>query len=430
MMHAATFNEKLARRSPFFYGWAIVYAAGSVNVARNVAGNLTLSIFMIPMSLDLGWSRTLIAGAVSVSGIMAIFASPATGWMLDRIGPRVLLGSSIAILGLSTMAIGWVSLPIAFYAFFCIGRVVFLSSGNIGANTVVSEWFFVRRGRALGILGLAHSIGMGLMPLLAQILINAVGWRMAWFWLGVIVWVVALLPTWVLLIRRPEDVGMSPDYRETSQQPNACDSNVGPKHPNRGDWSLKEASHTWAMWGIALMGGLLFFIHAGINLHQASYFMDQGLGATTAAGAITTLAAGTGLGSVMWGLVAERWPVRRVYAALGGLMCVGALLYLVVDTSLEAFAVALLFGFNLGGSLVIPSVALVDYFGRRSLGLIRGFVEPFVGVGQATGAVGAAIIFDITGSYAPTFPILSGVALVVAVLAVTTAPPGKSRVTI
>ena len=425
MMRAVSFSEKLARRSPFFYGWAIVYAAGSVNASRNVAGNLTLSVFMVPMSDDLGWSRTLIAGAVSVAGIIAIFTSPITGWLLQKIGPRILLGSSVAILGLSTMAIGWVSLPIAFYAVFCVARVIFLSPVPIGGTTVVSHWFQRHRGRALGVLGVSHSLGMGLMPLLAQLLINAVGWRMAWFWLGVTVWAIALAPAWLLLIRRPEDVGMSPDYRMPPQEAPVGGIDTSPSQRSGPEWTLREAARTWALWGLALMGGLLFFIYAGVNLHQAAFLRDKGISPTTAAGAITVLAVGTGVGSIVWGLVAERWPVRRVYVALAGITGGGALLYLIVDTPLEAFVVAALFGFSLGGMLVMPSAALADYFGRRSLGLIRGVTEPFVGVGQAIGAVGAAIIFDLTDSYTAIFPILAGVALGSAVLALTTGPPSE-----
>ena len=62
-MHIA---PRLARRTPFFYGWAILGAAGSAYFVRDAAASLTLAVFMVPVADELGWNRTLIAGAASV----------------------------------------------------------------------------------------------------------------------------------------------------------------------------------------------------------------------------------------------------------------------------------------------------------------------------------------------------------------------------
>ena len=60
----------LARRTPFFYGWAVVAAAGSTVFVRNAAATLTIAVFVFPMSEDLGWSRTLIVGAAAAAGVV------------------------------------------------------------------------------------------------------------------------------------------------------------------------------------------------------------------------------------------------------------------------------------------------------------------------------------------------------------------------
>ncbi len=54
---------RVAHNLPFYYGWVILFAAGSSMFARNAAGSLTLAVFIYPISQELGWSRTLIAGA-------------------------------------------------------------------------------------------------------------------------------------------------------------------------------------------------------------------------------------------------------------------------------------------------------------------------------------------------------------------------------
>ena len=57
-----------------------------------------LAIFLSPMTEELGWSRTLIAGAVSVGAIASIFVSPMVGWAVDRYGVRLILSVSMVIL--------------------------------------------------------------------------------------------------------------------------------------------------------------------------------------------------------------------------------------------------------------------------------------------------------------------------------------------
>lgn len=430
LLNSSNIRYRLARKTPFFYGWAILFSAGSAVFVRNAAAALTLGVFMFPMSEDLGWSRTLLAGSASAGGIAAMFAAPISGYLVDRYGPRVVLLGAAALLGFTTMAIGWWITPISFYILFGIGRVIFAAPIQIGTGTVVSNWFVRRRGRANGILGSTHSVGMGLMPFFAQILINTVGWREAWFWLGITVWLVALAPLWTLMITKPEDAGLLPDGDgDLVETEIGADGVVSQIVPDQSDgWTLRDAIRTPTLWIIGFSGGLLFFVHASVNIHQAAFLRDQGIDATVAAAALTSLAAGSAVGSIFWGVVAEKLPVRVAYASVAGFMGAVALLFLTVDNTALAFVVATLFGFGLGGLLVVPSVVVADYFGRRSLGTVRGFVEPWVGGGQAAGALGAGLIFDVTGDYQAVFPVLTAFAALSALLILFTPAPGKPPV--
>ncbi|MBI4306607.1 MAG: MFS transporter [Chloroflexi bacterium] len=427
-------RESLARRTPFFYGWVIVYAAGSSMFVRNAAASLTLAVFIYPMAQDLGWSRALIAGAASAAGIAAMFISPVTGWLLDRFGPRALLGLSVLVLGFTSIGLAWATVPIAFYLLYGIGRIIFSSPVQIGAATVVSQWFVKRRGRTTAILGVVHSMGMGLIPLYAQFIMNLFdgNWRPAWIAIGILVWVIALVPVWLLLIRRPEDVGMVPDAK-TGEEAARIKVSTKRTTSDAEPWSLKEAMRTPVFWVLALVGGLMFFVHAGVNTHQAAFLRDRGISATAAAGALTALAAGTAIGSMAWGLLTERLPVRFVYAAVAAWIGLVALVFLLVDSIGMAYLAALLFGFGLGGLLVVPPVILADYFGRKSLGSIRGATEPFVSFAQALGAVGAGLVWDITKSYDgvfPAFTAVAGVAFLLLLLARAPARPTPATVAV
>ena len=408
--------EKLARRSPIYYGWVILAAAGSSMVVRNAAASLTIAVFIFPLAEDLGWSRTLIAGAASLGGVLATLASPVVGWLVDKYGARLVLASSIFILGLSTMSLAWATAPVAFYLAYATGRVIFSSPIQIGASVVVSRWFIRTRGRANGLLSVSHSIGMVSFPVIASLIIAGSGWRSAWFVLGLMVWIIALLPVSLLIVQRPEDVGLLPDG-DTPDPGTADGATATVEEP---EWTSKEAMRTSALWILAIGIGLLFVMQSGINVHMAAYFRDQGLSASVAGLALSFNAGFMGVSSMIWGWLVDKLPARLTLALVALIMAIASVLLVAADTNVEALGYSGLFGFGVGGLLVVPPVAFANYFGRRSLGVVRGIAEPFTSMGQAIGALLSGRIFDITGSYMiafMTFAVIGGATMILVMLA-------------
>ena len=408
-------QQKLADRSPFFYGWWILGAAGTANFARNAAASLTISVFIYPLSEELGWSRTLIAGAAAAGGLVATFTSPIIGRMIDRYGARRVLTVSIVVLSVSTFALAWsdvsltlvgVTIPWVFYIAYGTGRVIFASPVQIGTSVVVSRWFIRMRGRTNGILGLSHSAGMVLFPLIASMVIAQSGWREAWYVLSVVVFVVALLPVALLISEQPEDLGLRPDG-DADEEADGDVEGIGAQTPSmeEANWTSGDAMRTPALWLLALATGMMFFMQAGSNTHAAAFFQDQGLGAVTAGVSISLNAIFLGISSLVWGRIVEKVPVRFVMAAVALNLAIGAFLFTLTDTTVEALAFSAFFGFGLGGMLVVPPVAYADYFGRASLGTIRGITEPFTTLGMAVGVMIPGLIFDFVGdaSYLPFF---------------------------
>ncbi len=413
---------QLINRLPFFYGWTILFAAGSSMVVRNATASLTLAVFIFPMSEDLGWSRTLIAGAASLGGLVATVASPLVGWALDRYGARAILTVSVLILGLSTVSLAWATVPVAFYLAYGLGRVIFSSPLNIGPSVVVSRWFVRRRGRATGILFLSHSLGMITFPLIAGLVIKYRGWEDAWAVLGVLVWILALGPVSMLVRQSPESVGLLPDGDPPQQTDEGKEVAAAAEEPN---WTLREAARTPTLWLLAMATGSLFLLQSGTNIHQGAYFLDQGLGVGISAASLSLNAVFTGVGSIFWGWLVDRVPVRFTYAGVALMMAVALVLFPMADTTAEALVVASIFGTAVGGILVVPVVAYANYFGRRSLSAIRGVTEPFVSLGQAIGALFSGIIYDVTGSYKDAFLILAILGLATIAMLLATREPRR-----
>ena len=49
-----------------YYGWAVVGAAAGAEFANAASAISILTLFVAPMTAELGWSRTEIAGATSL----------------------------------------------------------------------------------------------------------------------------------------------------------------------------------------------------------------------------------------------------------------------------------------------------------------------------------------------------------------------------
>ncbi len=415
----------ISRRVPFYYGWIVLGAAGSSMFVRNAAGSLTFAVFVPLIADETGWSRALIGGAAAVGGLLATGASPPVGWAIDRYGARAVLVSSLIVIGLSTIAMAWLSVHVAiFYSALAVGRIMFSSPLNVGAATVVGRWFVRQRGRATGLLFLSHSGGMVAFPLVATWVSVAYGWQVAWIVLGLMVYAIALAPAALLVAQRPEDVGLLPD----GDEPDAAidsETSASPAAETESalEWTTRQALRTSALWVLAIGTGFLFLLQSGTNVYQADLLRSRGIDLSLSQLSIVVNAAGTALGSLLWGRLIEKVRVSYTYATIALIMAVACGLFIVADTVAVAFFAAGLFGVAVAGILVVPAVAYANFFGRQSLGTIRGVTEPFTSLGQAIGAVASGLVYQFAGSYGIAFVIYAVLGGITALALLLARPP-------
>ncbi|MAF39221.1 MAG: hypothetical protein CL696_10195 [Chloroflexi bacterium] len=416
--------RKLSARLPFYYGWIVVFAAGTTTFARMAPSTTTLAVFVSPMADEFGWSRTLIAGSVSLGALSSIFISPAVGWAVDRYGVRLTLTLSMMVLGVAMISLVWATVPVFFYMGFATGRVIFHVPVQIGTGALISRWFIRKRGRAIGIIYLAGAVGGIVTVQIASLAISHWSIGAAWISLGGLVLAVAVLPSALLIVDRPETIGLQPD----DQPPASCEDRAELEKDSHGetDWTPRQAMRTRALWVLTVVVGVLFMTQAGVSVHVGAFFLDRGLSLTTAANAITVYAAVNAFASLMWGVIIERTTVR---VAMTGLMLLSAtcsLSLLSVTSEGSAFGMAALLGLVAAGGNVIPPVAFASYFGRRSIGSIRGISETGVQVGQMIGALFSGLAYDLSGSYAAAFITFSALGFVGALVINSSRPPVRA----
>ena len=417
--------RSLVQRLPFFYGWVIVGCTMCSSVVRQTAAVATLSIFIVPMTSEFGWSRTGISGAVAVGAVLGAFVAPFIGPLFDRHGSRTLLVASAVVMSGCCVALAGTQGLLWFYVAFGISRLMFSTPFEIGTTSAVTKWFVRRRARAMALLIMSTGVGLTIAPLVVAAAIDIAGWRAAWLTLAVIAIVFGVLPQWFLLVRRPEDIGLEPDGSAAVPETSAATARAA--GTGEINFTRTQALRTSTLWLMMVYTLLVFPVQAGVSLHQAPYLIERGISPTIAATIVSSFSLAGALSSLLFGYLGDRVPVRAALAASAALLALGAVTMRGVEGPLLGYVSAVLFGAGIGGILTMIPVAWASYFGRAHFGAIRGITLPAQVGGQAIGPLAAGVLHDLTGSYASGLGVFAVLSLLAVGVALVTRAPHSPR---
>jgi len=391
-----------------YYGWFVLAAVSGINFANNATAIGVLTVFIIPLTADFGWTRTQISAVTSVGAVLGALVAPFTGRLTDRLGARIplILGGLcivLATLNLAAMrSLEW------FYLAFGLARLADQGCVQVSSPPAIAKWFQRYRGKAMAVLFFTTSAGGVALPPLVQLVITAWHWRMAWVMLSGIMLVIGLLPCALLVRRQPEDLGVPVDGEVPPAQEAMTLSSCGPEMPaarrtGEAPWPLREALKTAALWLLLASMFLFGIASTGVALHLVPYLVQQGIAPAAAVGAVSLSFLGSAAGNLMWGFCADRLVVRYLLVITYALRAASLALLLVVDTTPVAYIFALLKGFTEGGLSTLITVLLADYYGREYLGEIYGVVRAVLVAGFALGPLISGVTFDVAQSYHGAF---------------------------
>jgi MFS transporter, OFA family, oxalate/formate antiporter len=410
----------LSRRLPVYYGWVVLASLCCAGFARQGPAVATFSIFIAPLADQFGWSRTALSGAASLGGLLAAVAAPPIGAVLDRHGARVILCTAVLVTAAALMLLSLTSSLAVFYLLFCIARMNWAAPFELGLYGALNNWFVRKRTTASSVATLAQMAGLVAMPLVAQFAIVERGWRAGWLAIGAVTLVVGFLPTWALLVRRPEDLGLAPDGDGTAAGDDAPIARSALPEPL---FSRREALATPAFWLLLLYAVLLYPVQAGVSLHQAPYLIERGIDPTIAATIVSTFSAASAAATIACGFIPRDISIRFALVAIAAVMMSGVVLMLGVHAPPRGYLAAGVFGFGIGAMLTLLPVAWADYFGRSNYGAIRGIALPAQVVAQAAGPLLSGILRDATGDYVLSLDCLAALAALGAVAALAARQP-------
>src|SRR5712672_276063 len=318
----------LVPRLPFFYGWVVLGCICLAGFARQGPAVAVLSVFVVPMTEAFGWSRTEMSGAVSLGGVLAAFIAPLLGPVLDRRGARLILCLAVLGTGFATMALSLTQSLLVFYLLFCFARMIWAGPFDLGLYGALNNWFVARRARATSIATLAQMSGLVVLPIIAQLAMRDDGWRQGWLAVGATVLIVGFVPVWLLVVRRPEDVGLLPDRAVAGVKQAAPEPR----------FSRAQAMRTRAFWLVSLYTMLVYPVQAGVSLHQAPHLIECGLSPLAAATVISFFSAMSAVASFGIGFLPRRWPVRYLMSASAVSLAVGTFGLITVHSVEHAYA--------------------------------------------------------------------------------------------
>jgi MFS family permease len=421
--------DQLYQRRPLFYGWYIVGVGFLSNVACSFHLSSTLSIFLKPLTEDLEVSRGLFSLLRSGEILIGAAMAPVVGPLVDRYGARWLMAGGALAAGLGLLLLSQVG---EFWQFLLL-RWSFITFGgacmcSMVVTVTISRWFIRKRGRAIAVATLGQGLAKVCIPLIAASLFLWLGWRGTWAVFGALTLGLVTLPAAIFMRRHPEEMGLHPDG---AARPYAEFEFHGMRRAgeqlqlNDRAWSRKEALSTRTFWLIALTFGIANVGVAGLNLHVFAYVSDLGFPAVVAATVMSIIAFTQLASTLFWGFLSERIDIRKAVMLEFLFQAFGLSLAILAGRIAAIYAGFFLYGIGLGGSQVLQEIIWANYYGRVSLGTVRGLGLLITYVFGAIGPPFFGFLFDATKSYFVSFSLFAAALLVSAFLVLWLRPPQR-----
>jgi MFS family permease len=292
--------------------------------------------------------------------------------------------------------------------------------------------WFVRR-RALAISLAFSGVGAGAIVLLPwlQSIIAGDGWRASCWAMGLLVLLV-VAPLNLLVRKRPEDIGLSPDGAPPAGPAAAgrTAANIVDPAWTATEWTLARAARTGRFWWIVAAYFCITVAWYAVQVHQTKYLVEIGFTPLVAAWALGIVSAVGIPGQIALGALSDRIGREWVWTAgcLGFAICYAALIALERAPS-TALLYLMVFSQGFLGyavtSVMGPIVA--EVFEGPHYGAIFGTITVALIGGGAAGPWIAGLIYDATGGYRLAW-VLALVCCVTSAAAIWLAAPRKVRV--
>jgi len=378
-----------------------------------------------------GWSRGSASMAHTLRAISLGVLAPFVAIAIAKFGAKRTMVAGVIVGIVAMCLLGTVTTQlwqwIVLWGF--IMPLSFSFGGALPIQTIITYWFNIKRGMALGIVLSGGALaGFVAAPLYTYIIQQTGTWKTGWLTAGGFC-VCALIVTFFIK-NKPVDVNQFPDGIDPEIKSD-IDSEIKTKTPKTyrtgESWILKEVIKKPAVYLLAIcmisQGSAIYLIttHGVLHLTDLNFTMMQ------AASVIANLILFSGLARFPMGYLGDRIEPSRILAislAGMGISLIG------IWKAPESIAILIVFssvyGFCFGSMVPMFPTILGNYFGPTAFASITGFLTFFGVLFSAPVPVLSGIIYDKTHSYDIAFIYTIVLTLGASICAFALRPPKKS----
>jgi MFS family permease len=352
--------------------------------------------------------------------IGATFCVP-WGWLIDRLGPRTVLASTLALLGAVVVAMSRLEGEAVFWPLFMLvllTRGLGQSALSVVSITLMAKSAGRRSGLVVGVYSFLTALGFMAAFRAVKFALEEgnADWRTLWAGIGLVVAALALL-AWLLLWPSSASLTVVPSRRsdeDDAYSPLPPAQETGDK---QAGLSLVQALLTPAFWVFGLATSLYGLIAAGVSLFNQSILEERGFERDVFL-TITTYTPLVGLASnLATGWLASRWSHGRLTALAMLILTAALLAFPFVGTLTQVYLYATAMGVAGGMITVIFFGVWGPVFGTRHLGKIQGAAQMLTVFASAVGPLLLALCHRGTGSYVPLYQYLAAASGILAICA-------------
>ena len=386
-----------------FYGWWIVLAA-FLNLFFSV-GILYYGfpVFYPSMVDSLGFTRSQLTQGFLIGFVVAaLLFGILAGVLIDRWGATRVIRIGIWFVGVSLILMGSMTRLWQYYAL-CVTEVVgYVLTGPIPNQVLISNWFHVRRGRAMGYAYLGLGLGGAISPLLINALIQSFGWRHAFQIIGILILIV-LFPVAQWVTRsNPREMNLLPDGplgTPVRLPANDASATAGAGSRSAQSVELGQAVRTRNFWLILAACTLTIGAIGAVTQHLILFLKDHGYSQSAASRVSSTLLISSLAGRVIVGYFADRYRAKNVMALFYLALALAIPLMFFANRPAAIWGFALAFGFAMGADYMLIPLVTAECFGLATLGKLLSLIIMGYSLGQWFAPWLAGRIFDTYHNY-------------------------------
>lgn len=266
MSNSKTADTNLEEKS-FIHYFPIVLVGVLICAVPSAILNSCCGIFFPVMAEDFGVPVSQISLWRSVDYITGIVASPFAGIFLAKRNPKVVILAAAVLESLALIGFG--AAP-ELWMIWILGGVAGITNAvmlGVGVAAIMNMWFRSSTGLVIGLCTAFTGFGGMLFSPIAQMLIDAGGWRFSYMTLGLVSLAVMTIGVCLFMKSRPENHGMLPYGTAKAKAAKLAEGNGSGIEPSVRPSVARKSLVFW----LVILFGFLINTVCNINAYFASY---------------------------------------------------------------------------------------------------------------------------------------------------------------